>query len=190
MSRDNQCAPLSFGDLNVKTGAARRALLVEVTDAGGGAGTWSVQVLPQSASTGASLEAPALVTLAPGGRAELPVAASATAQAAAGDDYGFLVLRRGAQTRRIPYAFFVTRPALQDVQPIKLRRFQNGTTAGGASRVEAYRWPAAPFARHPAASTCPSRSARRSWRSAPGSAWICRSAAFYRPVFTPIFSRV
>jgi minor extracellular serine protease Vpr len=136
---------LSFGDLNVKTGAARRALLVEVTDAGGGAGTWSVQVLPQSASTGASLEAPALVALAPGGRAELPVAASATAQAAAGDDYGFLVLRRGSETRRIPYAFFVTRPALQDVQPIKLRRFQNGTTAGGASRVEAYRWPAAPF---------------------------------------------
>ena len=100
---------------------------------------------PQSASTGASLEAPALVTLAPGGRAELPVAASATAQAAAGDDYGFLVLRRGAETRRIPYAFFVTRPALQDVSPIKLRRFQNGTTAGGASRVESYRWPAAPF---------------------------------------------
>ena len=136
---------LSFGDLNVKTGAARRALVVEVNDAGGGAGTWSVQVLPQSASTGASLEAPALVTLAPGGRAELPVAASATAQAAAGDDYGFLVLRRGAETRRIPYAFFVTRPALQDVSPIKLRRFQNGTTAGGASRVETYRWPAAPF---------------------------------------------
>ena len=78
---------------------------------------------------GASLEAPSLVTLAPGGRADLPVAASATAQAAAGDDYGFLVLRRGAVTRRIPYAFFVTRPALQDVVPIKLRKFQNGTTA-------------------------------------------------------------
>src|SRR5207244_3056174 len=26
-----------------------------------------------------------------------------------------------------------------------LRRFQNGTTEGGASRVDAYRWPAAPF---------------------------------------------
>ena len=34
---------------------------------------------------------------------------------------------------------------MQDVTPIKLRRFQNGTTAGGASRVESYRWPAAPF---------------------------------------------
>jgi hypothetical protein len=136
---------LSFADLNVKTGAARRALVIEVTDAGGGSGTWSVDVLPQSASAGASLEAPALVTLAPGGRTELPVAASATAQAAAGDDYGFLVLRRGAETRRIPYAFFVTRPALQGVATIKLRKFQNGTTAGGTSRVSAYRWPAAPF---------------------------------------------
>jgi minor extracellular serine protease Vpr len=136
---------LSFGDLNVKKGATRRALVVEVSDAGGGSGTWSVEVRPQSASAGASLEAPALVTLAPAGRAELPVAASATGQAAAGDDYGFLVLRRGAVTRRLPYAFFVTRPALQDVSPIRLRKFQNGTTAGGASRVDAYRWPAAPF---------------------------------------------
>ncbi len=136
---------LSFGDLNVKSSAARRSLVVEVSDAGGGSGTWSVEVQPQSASTGASLEAPALVSLAPGGRAELPVAASATAQAAAGDDYGFLVLRRGAVTRRIPYAFFVTRPALQGVMPIRLRRFQNGTTAGGPSRVDSYRFPVAPF---------------------------------------------
>lgn len=136
---------LSFGDLNVKKGAARRALVVEVTDAGGGSGTWSVEVRPQSASAGASLEAPALVTLAPGGRAQLAVAASATAQAPAGDDYGFVVLRRGTVTRRIPYAFFVTRPALQDVSPIRLRKFQTGTTAGGASRVDSYRWPAAPF---------------------------------------------
>ncbi len=136
---------LSFGDLNVKRGEARQALTVEVSDAGGGSGTWSVDVLPQSASAGASVEAPALVTLAPGGRVELPVAASASAQASAGDDYGFLVLRRGADARRIPYAFFVTRPALQDVSPITLRRFQNGTTEGGASRVDAYRWPAAPF---------------------------------------------
>jgi minor extracellular serine protease Vpr len=136
---------LSFGDLNVKKGAARRSLVVEVTDAGGGSGTWSVEVRPQSASAGASLEAPGLVTLAPGGRAQLPVTAGATAQAAAGDDYGFLVLRRGVETRRLPYAFFVTRPALQDASPIRLRKFQTGTTAVGASRVDAYRWPAAPF---------------------------------------------
>ena len=136
---------LSFGDLNVNKGAVRRALNVEVVDAGGGAGTWTVEVRPQSASTGASLEAPALVTLAPGGRADFPVAASASSRASEGDDHGFVVLRRGPVTRRIPYAFFVTRPALQDVSPIRLRKFQNGTTAGGVSRVSSYRWPSAPF---------------------------------------------
>jgi len=136
---------LSLGDLNVSGGAARRSLVLELTDAGGGAGTWSAEVRPQSASSGASLEVPTLVSLAPGGRADLPVAASATSQAAAGDDYGFIVLRRGAVTRRVPYAFFVTRPALEDAKPIRLRRLQTGTTARGVSRVSAYRWPAAPF---------------------------------------------
>ena len=111
---------LSFGDLNVTRGEARQALTVEVSDAGGGSGTWSVDVLPQSASAGASLEAPALVTLAPG-RARLssrsrrapalrrrPATTTASSSCAAGLD-----------TRRIPYAFFVTRPALQDVSPIR-----------------------------------------------------------------------
>src|SRR5439155_2370786 len=56
-----------------------------------------------------------------------------------------LVLRRGAVTRRVPYAFFVTRPALQDASPVRLRKFQVGTTATGASHVDAYRWPSAPF---------------------------------------------
>ena len=136
---------LSFADLNVKRGPARKSLVLEVTDAGGGSGTWTVGVQPQSASAGASLEVPAIATLAPGGRVELPVTVDATAQAAAGDDYGFLVLRRGAVTRRVPYAFFVTRPALQDASPVRLRKFQVGTTATGASHVDAYRWPSAPF---------------------------------------------
>jgi hypothetical protein len=112
-------------------------------------------VRPQAASTGASLEVPAIVTLAPGGRVDIPIAASATAQAAAGDDYGFIVLRRGTATRRIPYAFFVIRPALRDAKPVRLRKFQNGTTAGGVSKVSAYRWPAAPFG-YPPSFTGPS----------------------------------
>jgi minor extracellular serine protease Vpr len=136
---------LSFGDLNANRGAVTRPLTLEVTDAGGGSGTWTVAVLPQSASTGASLEAPGLISLAPGGRALLPVSATASATAPAGDNFGFLVLRRGPVTRRIPYAFFVTRPALEGMTARPLRRFQNGTTAGGASRVNSYRWPSAPF---------------------------------------------
>jgi minor extracellular serine protease Vpr len=136
---------LSFGDLNANRGAVTRPLTLEVTDAGGGSGMWTVEVRPQSASTGASLEAPGLISLAPGGRALLPVAATASATGPAGDNFGFLVLRRGAVTRRIPYAFFVTRPALEGMTSRPLRRFQNGTTAGSPSRVNSYRWPSAPF---------------------------------------------
>jgi minor extracellular serine protease Vpr len=136
---------LSFGDLNANRGAVTKALTIEVSDAGGGSGTWTVEVRPQSATSGASLEAPGLVSVAPGGHGLVPVAATASASAPAGDNYGFLVLRRGAVTRRIPYAFFVTRPALEGMSAARLRRFQNGTTASGPSRVDSYRWPAAPF---------------------------------------------
>ena len=136
---------LSLGDLNVSHGPVRRSLVLELTDAGGGAGVWSVEVRPQLASAGSSLEVPTFVTLAPGGRADVPIVANTSAQAAAGDGYGFIVLRRGVTTRRVPYAFFVTRPALQDATPIRLHRTQSGTTAGGVSRVTGYRWPASPF---------------------------------------------
>jgi minor extracellular serine protease Vpr len=136
---------LSFGDLNANRGAVTKPLVLEVSDAGGGSGIWTVEVRPQSATSGASLEAPALVSVAPGGHALLPMAAGATATAPAGDNFGFLVLRRGTVTRRIPYAFFVTRPALEGMSAARLRRFQNGSTASGPSRVNSYRWPSAPF---------------------------------------------
>jgi minor extracellular serine protease Vpr len=136
---------LSFGDLNANRGAVTKPLVLDVSDAGGGSGIWTVEVRPQSATSGASLEAPALVSVAPGGHALLPVAAAATATAPAGDNYGFLVLRGGTVTRRIPYAFFVTRPALEGLAAARLRKFQNGTTASGPSRVNSYRWPSAPF---------------------------------------------
>jgi minor extracellular serine protease Vpr len=136
---------LSFGDLNVRAGARRSGRLVAVTDAGGGAGVWNVEVRPQSASVGATLEVPATVSVPPGGVAQVGVAASATSTAAAGDNYGFLILRRGATVRRIPYAFFVTRPGLAALTPLRLRRFQTGSTARGFSNVSVYRYPAFPF---------------------------------------------
>ena len=46
---------LSFEDLNVLRGAASRALLVRLTDAGGGAGTWQVELMPQAATAGAPM---------------------------------------------------------------------------------------------------------------------------------------
>ncbi len=75
-----------------------------------------------------------------------PSSATATAQAPAGDNYGFLVLRRGAVTRRVPYAFFVTRPALEGMPAqappqVPERDDRHGALAGHRS----YRWPSAPF---------------------------------------------
>ncbi len=135
---------LSFGDLNANSRSARRTLGITVSDAGAGAGPWTVELHPQSASAGAALDLPASVTVPPGGSASFAASAHADAGAPAGDNYGLIVLRRGLETRRIPYLFLVTRPALESVAARRLRRFQQGTT-DGSSRVSAYRFPSAPF---------------------------------------------
>ncbi|HEX6702416.1 MAG TPA: S8 family serine peptidase [Gaiellaceae bacterium] len=136
---------LSYGDLDVSRGARASAQLVRIVDAGGGAGTWQLALDPQSASAGATLDFPATVDLAPGGEADVPIVAHATAGAAAGDDYGFVVLRRGTETRRIPYLFLVTRPALAGAKPIDLKPLQVGDTRTGTSLVDVYRFPSEPF---------------------------------------------
>ncbi len=148
-------ASLSFGDLDVNRGAARASKLVVVSDATGGGGTWQVELQPQSATAGAMLELPATVELAPGGEVTLPVIATASGGAAAGDDYGFIVLRRGTETRRIPYLFLVTRPAFESVQPKPLKVFQTGTTRFGVSRANVYRYPAWAFGPPPGYNTGP-----------------------------------
>jgi minor extracellular serine protease Vpr len=136
---------LSFGDLNVRSGARRTPRLLAVSDAGGGAGAWTVQVQPQSASPGAALEVPASVSIPPGGTVQIAATATAAAGAPSGDNYGFILLRRGATVRKVAYAFFVTRPGLAVITPLKLRRFQVGNTARGFSNTSVYRFPALPF---------------------------------------------
>jgi hypothetical protein len=140
---------LSFENLDVTGGPASRQLLVRLTDAGGGAGTWTVTVAAQAATAGTSVEAPGSVTIAPGGEADLPVTASATAGAAQGENYGFLVLRRGSDARRVPYLFLVEKPALAAAPVLPLKRSVAGSTRGGADRVSAYRYPSAPFGNAP-----------------------------------------
>jgi minor extracellular serine protease Vpr len=137
---------LSFRLVNVAAGAASRPLLVTATDAGGGGGAWSVELQPQAATAGATVNAPGSVSIPPGGQTTFQVVATASAGAAAGDNYGFVVLRQGGVTRRIPYGFAVTRPQLAAAQPIQLRPLQNGDTRDGADRARAYRWPTTPFA--------------------------------------------
>jgi subtilisin family serine protease len=138
-------ASLSFGDVDVSAGAVSRPLLVTVSDAGDGAGVWTLEVQPQSQPAGVTLETPAAVSLAPGGDVQVPIVVRAAAGASAGDAYGFVLLRHGAATRRVPYAFLVTRPALASAPVVTLRRVQSGDTRRGTNRTSTYRYPAAPF---------------------------------------------
>ena len=136
---------LSFGDIDVNRGPQTRALATQLDDAGGGAGTWSVELLPQAASAGATVEPDPMVTIPPGGSDRLGVTVRARADAAAGDNFGFVVLRRGDITRRIPYYFAVTRPGLELRPAAPLREFNTGDTRDGVSHASTYRFPSWPF---------------------------------------------
>ena len=135
---------LSFPDIDVSRGARGATRLVRVTDAGAG-GSWTVELHPQAATAGAMLELPPRIDLGPGGETDLVARAHAPADAQIGENYGFVVLRRGEVTRRIPYFFLVKRPALAAVAAVPLRRNQVGSTLEGPSRVNQYRYPSAPF---------------------------------------------
>jgi minor extracellular serine protease Vpr len=136
---------LSYADLNVNRGPASKALLLSLADAGDGAGTWAIEVQPQAQPSGVQIVVPGTVTLAPGGDARIPVTASAAANATAGEAYGFLLLRRGTITRKVPYAMLVSRPGLESAPIVPLRQFQTGDTRRGASHASAYQYPAAAF---------------------------------------------
>jgi minor extracellular serine protease Vpr len=137
---------LSFEDL---APGASRTLLVQVSDAGDGAGTWTVQLQPQSATSGATVEVAGLAVVAPGGSTQLSVTARVAAGAPTGENYGFIVLTKGSTTRRIPYLFLADAPQLAAAPVVPLRREQRGTTTSGTNRVTVYRYPAAPFGNQP-----------------------------------------
>jgi minor extracellular serine protease Vpr len=140
---------LSFEDLSTLHGAASRGLLVRLSDAGGGAGTWQVQLQPQAATAGTSVDVAGTVDVPPGGEADLAVVARAGAGAPSGENYGFVVLTKGDVTRRVPYLFLVSDPKLAGVTLVPLLRTQTGDTRRGTDRVQTYRYPAAPFGNAP-----------------------------------------
>jgi Bacterial Ig domain/Subtilase family len=146
---------LSFEDLDVNQGPAGRPLVVTVTDAGDGAGTWQVSLQPQSATAGASVDIPPTLTIPPGGAALLTAFARAAVDAVVGDDYGFIVLTHGTVVRRIPYAFSVTRPGLAGGPAAPLKGLQVGDTRVGVNRASVYRWPNAAFGPAPAFGQAP-----------------------------------
>ena len=118
---------LSFGRLAPGASATRN---VTLTDAGGGAGTWTV-------STVGSVSAPATVTV-PG---TLPVIA--TAGTTTGDSGGFVVLSNGTATRRIPFWFEVSAPKLATEKRTAIAKpgVYRGTTKGAPSLITSYRYP-------------------------------------------------
>ncbi|HKD31834.1 MAG TPA: S8 family serine peptidase, partial [Gaiellaceae bacterium] len=137
---------LSFGYLDASTAAASKSLLISLSDAGGGSGAWTVSVEAQSASSGASVTPGAsVVTVAPGGSVDLPVVAGASAGAPRDDDYGFVVLQRGADRIRIPYDFTVSHPKIGLAPLTAIKRNQRGSTVSGTDNVDVYRFPAFPF---------------------------------------------
>ena len=136
---------ISLPDVNVNHGAKTEGQLVELSDAGGGAGTWSLTVAPQSATHGVVIDVPGQVLVAPGGSVALGVSAHVAADAVAGEQYGFIVLTRGDDVRRIPYFVLVSRPALESQHPVELTGLQIGTTARGVSQASVYKYPSTPF---------------------------------------------
>ena len=136
---------LSYSDMNVNRGAASKSLLLALSDAGDGAGTWTIEVKAQSQPSGVQIVVPGAVSIAPGGSAQIPVTANAAANATAGEAYGFLLLRRGSVTRKVAYAILVTRPGLESAPVIPLRQIQQGDTRRGVSRASVYKYPAAAF---------------------------------------------
>ena len=137
---------LSFGYLDTLGHAARKALLLSLTDAGTGGGTWDVSVHPQSATPGSSI-APATssVTISPGGTVDLPIVASASSAAPTGDDYGFVVLTNGSEHLRVPYYFSVEYPQIGRAPRDTIKAYQVGDTSQGTSYVSQYRFPLWPF---------------------------------------------
>ncbi len=135
---------LSFGYLVAGAGANSRSIAVTVSDAGDGAGTWVAEVAPQDASAGATVEA-APVTIPPGGTAVMQITARVAAGGVQGDNFGFVLLRRGSDVRRIPYAFSVSRSSLTGAPVTALKTLQSGDTRTGEDRARAYRWPTSPF---------------------------------------------
>jgi subtilisin family serine protease len=120
---------LSFGLL--KTGQSKKISLA-LSDAGGGAGTWTVK-------TGqAAVTAPASVTV-PG---TLDVTATVTSAEAEGDIAGFVVLTRGADVRRIPYWLHVERPKLgKPTRTLTRAGNYSGDARKGRAAVSYYRYP-------------------------------------------------
>ena len=123
----------------------RKSISVTVSDAGDGAGTWigggpaAGRVGRRDGRGGAGHDRAGRH----GGHADRRRARPrARVQ---GDNFGFVLLRRGSDVRRIPYAFSVSRSSLTGAPVTPLKTLQSGDTRAGEDRARVYRWPTSPF---------------------------------------------
>jgi hypothetical protein len=127
---------LSFG---LVTRGQTMTRTFDVSDAGGGPLPWSVSVAAQNSPTGSALAVPA--TVVPG--TTVTVTLTSTPTAVEGEGVGFIVLSRGADTRRMPYWFRMEAPRL-GTEPHTLLRapgHYSGNTRGKPALVSRYRYP-------------------------------------------------
>ena len=146
---------LSFGRIDVSAGPQTNGLLLTLSDAGDGAGSWAVTVAPQAQTTGVTIDVSGPAVIAPGGDVSIPIVVHAAGSAATGENDGFIVLTQNGAVRRVPYEFLVERPALAGLPAVKLQQSQTGTTITGASEVSAYCCPSAPFGQPPSYTGAP-----------------------------------
>ena len=133
---------LSFQRIDVSTGAQRKSMLLTLSDAGDGAGTWTVSVAPQAQTTGVRSTFRAPSTLAPGGDVAVPGRRPRRRQRATGENYGFVVLTR--ERRPAPRPVRVPRRAPRASRRARRRRCRScrpatPRTARTASRRTAAR---------------------------------------------------
>ncbi|MBD0329639.1 MAG: S8 family serine peptidase [Thermoleophilia bacterium] len=125
---------VSFGLLRRGARAERR---IALTDAGGGAGSWTVRVATAE-TRAAAIQAPAQVSV-PG---TLALTAAVAPNAPDADVSGYVLLERGATTRRIPFWAGVTVPTLAPpTRALARTGTYRGNTAGRPARVSRYRYP-------------------------------------------------
>ena len=93
----------SFGEMNVGLGTGVRHVTLVLQNLRSETGSWSATVQQLHGASGFSVDLPSTVTLPPGGRAELPVTASASSQTAPGDYDGYITLAQGNQSLHVAY---------------------------------------------------------------------------------------
>ncbi len=128
---------VSFGLLDP---GALVSVPIVVADAGGGAGSWTVAILPYGLPPTTILDAPSNVTV-PG-----TIDFSVLAGNAGGEGAGVVILRRKDVVRRIPFWLRISRPALAaaGTTPLQAAGAYRGNTRGRRASVATYRYPQVP----------------------------------------------